>query len=79
MNGYNWDALIQCYVSKVDPDLMQEVESDPEAGMVVAYMRHSSENLEKMKRFEAHIRELLQDEASLFQFIEQHLDDIDWQ
>ena len=33
MNGYNWDALIRYYVASVDPDLMGELETDPEAGM----------------------------------------------
>lgn len=78
MNGYNWDALIRFYVGKVDPDLMQEVDTDPEAGMFSAYMPHSAGNLDKMRRFESHIRDLLADEAALFKLIEDNLDDIEW-
>lgn len=78
MNGYNWDALIRFYVGKVDPDLMQEINTDPEAGMFSAYMPHSEENLDKMRRFESYIRELLSDEAALFKLIEDNRDNIEW-
>jgi hypothetical protein len=78
MNGYNWDALIRFYVASVDPALMEEVETDPEAGMFSAYMSFSPENLEKMKRFQSHVRAMVGDEATLMQFIEEHCDKIEW-
>ena len=78
MNGYNWDALISYYVAKQDPELAAEVNSDPEAGMYSAFMSYSPENLVKMKKFEAYIRELLAEEATLFNFIKEHYSDIEW-
>ena len=78
MNGYNWDALIRYYVSAIDPDLMDEVGSDPEAGMYSAYMSFSPDNLRKMKVFELHVRTMLADETKLMAFIEEHYDDIEW-
>ena len=78
MNGYNWDALIRFYVASIDPKLMDEVKSDPEAGMYSAYMSYSPENLEKMKRFESHVRAMLADETALMRFIEDHYDEIEW-
>jgi hypothetical protein len=78
MNGYNWDALIRFYVASIDPDLMNEVETDPEAGMFSAYMSYSPANLLKMKRFEAHVRAMLADENSLMNFIQEHYDEIEW-
>jgi hypothetical protein len=78
MNGYNWDALIQFYVASLDPALMAEIESDPEAGMYSAYMSFSPENLAKMKRFESHVRAMVTDEAVLMKFIEDHCDEIEW-
>jgi len=78
MNGYNWDALIRFYVGKVDPDLMKDVETDPEAGMFSAYMPHTADNLEKMRRFESHIRKLVSDEAALFKFIDENIEAIQW-
>lgn len=78
MNGYNWEVLIRFYVSGIDPELMAEIESDPESGMYSAYMSFSPENLEKMKRFEAHVRMMVADETALMKFIEKHLDEIEW-
>ena len=78
MNGYGWDALIRFYVGEKDPALMEEVESDPEAGMYSGYMKFSPENLAKMKRFEAYVRELLADEKLLMEFVDAHCDEIEW-
>jgi len=78
MNGYNWDALIQFYVGQKDPALMEEVETDPEAGMFSAYMSFSPENLEKMKRFEVHVREMVSDDETLIAFVDAHCDEIEW-
>jgi hypothetical protein len=78
MNGYNWDALICFYVARIDPNLMEEVETDPEAGMFSAYMSYSPENLDKMKRFEFHILAMLVDETSLMEFIKEHYSEIEW-
>ena len=78
MNGYNWDALIRFYVASLDPALMDEVKSDPEAGMFSAYMSYSPENLAKMRRFELHIRAMVADEGALMRFIEKNYDEIGW-
>jgi len=78
MNGYNWDALIRFYVASIEPELMAEIESDPEAGMYSASMSFCPENLEKMKRFEAHVRAMVADEVALMKFIEVHSDEIEW-
>lgn len=78
MNGYNWDALIRFYVGRIAPDLMAEVGTDPEAGMFSAYISYSPENLEKMKRFESHVRTMVADEATLMRFIEDYYDEIEW-
>ena len=78
MNGYNWDALIRFYIASIEPALVAEIESDPEAGMYSAYMSFSPQNLEKMKRFESHVRDMVADEAALMKFIENHYDEIEW-
>lgn len=78
MNGYSWSSLIWHYVRVVDPELLEEVKDDPEAGMVTAYMDHSEENLLKMRRFESHVLAMLADEPALMAFIEAHYDDIEW-
>ena len=78
MNGYNWDALIRFFVGRADAELMAEVETDPEAGMFSAYLSHSPENVAKMKRFEAHVRSMLQDEDALMALISENRDRIEW-
>lgn len=78
MNGYNWDALIRFYVASIEPELMAEIGSDPEAGMYSVYMSFSPENLEKMKRFESYVRAVVADEVALMKFIEDHCDEIEW-
>jgi hypothetical protein len=79
MYGYNWDAVIKHYVGKVDPELMKDVRTDPEAGMFAAYMKGCSpENLEKMKRFESHVRAMLSDDEEFLSFVEENCDSIEW-
>lgn len=78
MNGYNWDALIRFYVGQKDPDLMAEVGTDPEAGMFSAYMTYSAENLDKMKRFEAHLREMVSSDDELIAFVDANVKEIEW-
>ena len=78
MNGYNWDALISYYVGKKDPDLMSEIETDPEAGMFAAYMSYSPENVNKMKSFEVHVQDLLSSEKELMAFIEANHQKVEW-
>ncbi len=78
MNGYNWDALIRFYVNTVDTDLMNAIETDPESGMFSARMSYSPQNLDRMRRFESHIRTLVSDEDALFRFIEDNLGAIEW-
>ena len=41
-------------------------------------MRYSPENLDKMKRFESHVRAMLADEQALVAFIEENRDEIEW-
>lgn len=78
MNGYNWDALIRFYVEQKDPELMATVETDPEAGMFAAYTSHSPENLEKMKRFESLVREMVSSDDQLMAFVDANVEEIEW-
>mmetsp|Transcript_14131 Transcript_14131/g.21568 ORF Transcript_14131/g.21568 Transcript_14131/m.21568 type:complete len:124 (-) Transcript_14131:736-1107(-) len=79
MNGYNWDALIRHFVGKRDPDLLKAVDTDPESGMFSAYINgYSKENVDKMKKFQAHIRKLLENEEELMDYISKHRQEIEW-
>ena len=37
MNGYNWDAFFNYYFAENAPDILEGLESDPEAGSYAAY------------------------------------------
>ncbi len=78
MNGYNWDALIKYYIGKHDPELMTQVNTDPEAGMFSAYTTFSDQNLALMKLFEEHVRKMVSNENLLMQFIEENENEIEW-
>ena len=43
MNGYNWDALFHYYLAEHAPDILEGLESDPEAGSYAAYYGTVSE------------------------------------
>ncbi|MCU0755604.1 MAG: immunity 51 family protein [Xanthomonadales bacterium] len=78
MSGHNWDALIRRYLDVTDPDLMQSIETDPESGMLEAYMPYGPESIEKMTRFESHVRKFVSDETQIFEFIEAYRGSIEW-
>lgn len=47
MNGYNWDAFFNYYLSKHAPDLWKGMDSDPEAGSYAAFYTLTRENEQK--------------------------------
>ena len=51
MNGYNWDAFFNYYLAENAPDILESMESDPEAGSYAAYFEDTAENEQKAKRF----------------------------
>ena len=51
MNGYNWDAFFNYYLEENAPDILESMESDPEAGSYAAYFEDTAENEQKAKRF----------------------------
>lgn len=78
MTGDNWGAVIHHFLALNDPELLDALEPDPEAGTYVAVMNHSAENLSAMHRVADHIRALLRDKTALMAFLETHRDAIPW-
>lgn len=78
MNGYNWDALINCYLSVNAPDLLDGLDADPEAGSYSAYYSGTSDNEAKAKQLCGIITALVSDEEELFGFLRDHADEIEW-
>lgn len=79
MNGYNWDAFINCYLEVNAPELLDVIESDPEAEMYCAYIEDTSdEGKEAASKLEALIESLLGDEAAVMSFLSENASDIEW-
>lgn len=44
MNGYNWDAFFNYYLAENAPDILEGLESNPEAGSYTAFCEPGGEN-----------------------------------
>lgn len=78
MNGYNWDALFNYYLEKNAPELLDGLESDPEAGSYAAYYDLSPENEIKAEKFVEIIKSLIENEDELYRIIREEGDEIEW-
>ena len=78
MNGYNWEALLRYYLEKNAPDILEGMESDPEAGMYEAHWPRTPENEAKAKRFEEIIRSLIENEETLCRLVREDGGEIEW-
>lgn len=78
MNGYNWNALFRHSLAKNNPELLEGLESDPEAGSYVAYYDMTGENEKKAGRFAEAIVSLIENEDDLFRLVREEGDEIEW-
>ncbi len=78
MNGYNWEAFFNYYLSKNHPEIREKMDTDPEAGMYVAYYELNPENEKKAKKFVEVIENLIENENKLYDIIKNEGDKIDW-
>lgn len=78
MNGYNWEAFLNYYLEKNAPELLDGMDTDPEAGMYCAYYELSSENEIKVQKFADIIKSLIENEDELYRIIREDGDLIEW-
>lgn len=79
MNGDNWEALLNCYLKKNAPDLLDGLGTDPEAGMYAAYYDDvNEENKQKIRKFAEIIEALVENEDKLYQFVRDYGNEIEW-
>lgn len=78
MNGYNWDALFNYYLAQKAPDILAELDSDPEAGSYVAFLELTPENEARAKRFADIIIALIENEEELYRLVREEGDQIEW-
>ena len=79
MNGYNWDALLVCYLDENAPDLLNDLDSDPEAGMYTAIYPDSPENRKRADQLCEIIEELCENEDAIAEFVQEFADEIAWE
>lgn len=78
MNGYNWEALFNYYLPKYHPTVFKNMNTDPEAGMYVAYYEPNSENETKANEFVQIIESLVENEETLYELVKNEGSSIEW-
>ena len=78
MNGYNWDAIFNYYLAKHNPELLEELEPNPEGGSYFAHYPLTSENEKKAEKFAEIIIDLIENEEKLYEIVKNEAKDIEW-
>lgn len=78
MNGYNWDAFFNYYLSENAPELLEGLDRDPEAGSYAAYYELNEENEKKAERFAEIIVSLIENEEESCRIVREKGDEIEW-
>lgn len=78
MNGYNWEAFFNYYLEKNAPELLEDLDTDPEAGMYSAIYPYSEENENKANKFGEIICNLIENPQELYRIVEEESDEIEW-
>ncbi len=79
MNGYNWEAFINAYLEQNAPDILEELDSDPEAEIYSVYINDIGDAgkaaAERLKKI---LDDLFDNEDEIYGFLEQYADEIEW-
>lgn len=78
MNGYNWEAFLNYYLQKQSPDVLENMDSDPEAGMYIAYYENVPENVVKVNKLEEIIEYLIENPDDIYEIVHEHGNEIEW-
>ena len=82
------DSRSKCYgfthdfedveVKRNAPELLEDMHTDPEAGMYVAYYDLTPENEAKADKFNELIHKLVEEPELLYDFMREHAWDVEW-
>lgn len=78
MNGYNWEAFFNYYLERQSPDVLEDMDSDPEAGTYVAYYENTPENSVKVNKFAEIVKYLIENPDDIYEIVREHGDEIEW-
>jgi len=77
MNGYNWGAFFNYYLSKYAPDVLEGLIDDSEAGTYVAVYELTPDNEVKANKLVEIIRDLVENEDKLYRIIQEEGENIE--
>lgn len=78
MNGYNWEAFLNYYLEKQSPDVLEDMDSDPEADMYTAYYENTEKNSGKVKKLAEIIEYLIENPEDIYEIVREHGEEIEW-
>ncbi len=78
MNGYNWEALLNCYIEHNCLELLETFETDSEAGMYSAIFEPSAKGEKMAEKLAETIELLVENEEKLFDFVREYGNEIEW-
>ncbi len=80
MNGYNWAAFVEYYLKENRPDILDIIESDPEAETYYALINGADSEANGLAHgFTKILEQLLSDEEATLTFLEDNMDNIEWE
>lgn len=78
MNGYNWEALLNCYIANYAPDLSDTYDTDSEAGMYSAIFENNADGKAAAQAMAEIIISLIENENKLYDFVREYGEEIEW-
>ena len=79
MNGYNWEAFLNCYLSVNAPEILEQIDSDPEAEMYSAFIEEVNDETKALAvKFGELIEDLFNNEDKVYSFLNEYAEDIAW-
>ncbi len=76
MNGYNWEAFLNRYLQVNHPELLEGLDTDPEAGTYVAL--YDNADRDKASRLAGVINGLIHSPDAIYRFLKENGGEIEW-
>lgn len=79
MNGYNWEAFFNAYMKINCPEILEKLKTDAEAGSYSIIFEDVNEQTRSMsKQLFDRIKSLVENEQLIYDFMENHNTEIEW-
>ncbi|MBO4579109.1 MAG: hypothetical protein J5715_03030 [Clostridiales bacterium] len=79
MNGYNWEAFLNCYLDENAPEILDVIESDPEAEMYSVFIEEVNDETRALaEKFGEILDDLFNNEDKIYSFLKDNAENIEW-